>query len=174
MNGNDNTLASDSTIYNYKLVKRIHHSYLYVLFFVLLFMLALVINLLENRALFYMLCYPCILVLHFLITKLYLQTVRYGHRNQWKFHYHLLWIGLVPINHTSLQLVQKVQNHVFIGGILVIAVLYPWTSTENLFNLLFTHLLLMIPRLWVLYSLRKYQQNGLIKINNQDTSCYLP
>jgi hypothetical protein len=173
MSINDNILAQDSTIYNYKLVKRLNHSYLYTMFFALLFLLALIVNLLQDRALLYILCFPAILVLQILIAKLYLRTVRYGYKNQWSFHYGMLWLGLMPANYCSLQLVRKVQTHVFIGGLLVIGLFYPWINLENLINMLFIHLWLMLPRLFVIQLFHKYDKNGLIKISRRDTSCYL-
>lgn len=173
MSINDNTLANDSTIYNYKLVKRLNHSYLYIMFFALLFMLALIVNLMNDRALFYMLCFPAILVLHILITKLYLRTVRYGYKNQWSLHYGMLWVGFMPTNYCSLQLVRKVQTHVLIGGLLVIGMFYPWTSPDNLLNMLFAHLWILLPRIIVIQLFRKYDKNGLIKVSKRDTSCYL-
>ncbi|TCZ70558.1 hypothetical protein E0485_23285 [Paenibacillus albiflavus] len=173
MNSNDKALANDSTIYNYKLVKRLNHSYLYTMFFALLFLLALIANLLEDRALHYMLCFPAILVLQILIAKLYLRTARYGFKNEWKLHYGMLWLGLIPTSYASVNVVRKVQVHVLIGGLFIIGILYPWLSTMNLLNLLFAHFWIILPRLVVILRFRKYDKNGLFKISRRDTSCYL-
>lgn len=174
MTEQDRNFTDDSTIYSYKLVRRIHNNYLVVMMLILLVMLALIGNVVQERAFTYMLCFPGILVLYSLVTFAYLRTVYRDNRIGWRFGFNLFWVGLVPTSYCSYSLMKGLQMHLFFGGLFVICALYPWIGFAHWANLLFVHGWFMIPRFIVLFLLRPYRKNGLIKIHANDTSCYMP
>lgn len=174
MTEQDRNFTDDSTIYSYKLVKRIHNNYLVIMILILLVMFALIGNLVQERAFTYMLCFPGILVLYLLITFAYLRTAYKDSRIEWRFGFNLIWIGLIPTSYCPYSLLKSLQVHLFFGGLFVICALYPWIGLAHWANLLFVHTWFMIPRLIVLSMLRPFRQHGLIKVHSNDTSCYMP
>jgi hypothetical protein len=167
-------LSHDSTIYSYQLVKKISHSHIVAMLFALLFMLALIGNVLQDRAVPYIVCFPAVLVLQAIVCTIFLKIAHPAHCGEWRFQFGVYWMGLVPKNHSILSLVIQVQTHILNGGLLIIGVMYPWLDPIDCLNLLFAHLWVLTPRFGVMYALCAYKRIGMIKISRRDTSCYLP
>jgi len=64
-------------------------------------------------------------------------------------HLHLLWVTAV-----------------------ICGCFYPWVSIDLIAHLLFIHVWLLLPRFVIMFLLRKHSENGYLKLNEQDTSCY--
>ncbi|MCR8645893.1 hypothetical protein NV379_25725 [Paenibacillus sp. N1-5-1-14] len=163
----------ESTIYSYRLVKKIPHHLIFELLFALLFLLLFLWNLTQNRALPYIICYPAVFVLHIVITQCYRTFIWSPTKGIWSFKFGIYWCGLLPDGYTPLQKIIKIQLHLLAIGLFMIAITVPWLGGVHALNLLYIHLWIMLPRLWVLWRSKPYKVEGLIKISARDSSCYL-
>lgn len=174
MTKQDQLHTKESTIYSYRLVKKISHHYLIEMFLGLLFLLMLLWNLTQNRALPYIICYPAVFVLHNVITMCYRTFAMRESRVIWSYKFGIYWCGLLPEGFTPLNKLIKVQTHIFWVGLFTITAIVPWLGTAQVLNLLFIHIWMLAPRLSILLRTKQYNQEGMIKISPRDTSCYLP
>lgn len=166
-------LSKQSTIYSYTLVKRIYHSlYKKILYFLVL---ALAVFFKFDPANWhpFLLGYPIILVFHTLLVRIYFQfTIGMAMRG-WSYRWGIFWFGSLPDGYASIKLVSRIQLHLFWIGLSMIILLYPWIPITWLISLMVFHLWILMPRLWMLFRFRPYRKNGLIKITEKETSCYL-
>jgi hypothetical protein len=170
----DLSLSKDSTIYNYTLLKRIHHS-LYKAIMYAAFILILAAYDFSNQSwLELIIAYPITLVAHLGIVRCYFYFTNGRVMHGWTFRWNLFWTGILPNGYASIRLVGKVQRHLFWIGFVLLLGLYPWLSNRLLLNLAYTHGWLCLPRLWMLLRFRSYRKKGLIKFTHKETSCYLP
>ncbi|MCD1261916.1 hypothetical protein B5M42_024280 [Paenibacillus athensensis] len=166
-------LSKDSTIYNYKLMKRMRHSLVKIAFYLAMLAALAGLGLKHGSWAPYLLSYPILLVAHVVLVRLYFQFTVGGMMRNWTFHWGFFWIGLLPVGNASIRLVSRVQLHLFWIGLTGLAVLYPWMPPNWMYALMLVHMWMLVPRLWMLFRFRPYRKAGLIKITGKDTSCYL-
>lgn len=169
---NERSLSKDSTIYHYRLLKRIH----YKPFFAYMFWpVAAIIPLLS-----FFLIHPAAVlsgivvvpVLHAFIIQLLLRTKERYAPKTWKWSMRFPWLGYVPDSYIALAKACRLHLHTLWIVFIIIGCFYPWMSPMYLVYLLFIHIWLLLPRLLLLFLLRKHRSNGYLKLNDNDTSCY--
>jgi hypothetical protein len=170
----DSTFASETTIYNYRLLKRIPHSLYMMFFYIALILLLQVVDISKGLWWLFIVSFPIILLMQSIIVWVYFYFTVGRAMRGWSFHWGLFWNGILPDGHASIRLIQKVQFHLCWVGVLVLAGLSPWVHNMFWVNLLLIHLWLMLPRLIILLLFRPFRKSGLIRISLNETSCYLP
>ncbi|MFC0216161.1 hypothetical protein ACFFK0_27575 [Paenibacillus chartarius] len=167
------SLSGDSTIYSYKLVKKVRHSLLLITpYWALLALFAFAQSLrggwiwLPGAAL-------GVLMLHAVITRLRLWMMTGGTASVWGWRFGVLWNGVLPEGFAPLGLFRRVQRHLTWIGLAAVGLLYPWLPADALLDLLFFHVWLLLPRWWVLLLFTRKTKSGWVKINPNDTSCYV-
>jgi hypothetical protein len=172
MSTNARTLSKNSTVYNYRLLKRIHHKpwhqYVYALFTVIAWIIALLLldPLPFGLVLFGM---P---VFQMIFLRILLQTKETHLPKSWHWSFRSPWFGYVPANYMSLSKVGRLHTQLFWIGLAILACLYPWIEVRTLAFATFLHVWILLPRIMILLLFHKYQEIGLLKINERDTSCY--
>lgn len=165
-------LSKDSTLYQYKLLKRIYHPVrLYWLYWLLpiswwgwdLFHSILWVMPLSLLA---------VLLLHCLLTGLLFNVKEKRKFAGWLWRARMPWFGWIPGNYVMLGILRRLQLQVFGISLALICCLYPWLPIDLFAHLVFAHLWLSLPRLWVLLRLSRCKSQHYIKLNEQDTSCY--
>lgn len=169
---NERALSKDSTIYHYRLLKRVHHNplYLYIYWSILVIAAALSLFLLEPIPILAGLV--GVPALHAFIFRLLLQTKEGQTPKSWRWSLRFPWLGYAPCSYISLAKVCRLHIQVLWIIIVILGCFYPWIAPVFLAYLLFIHGWLLLPRLLLLFLLRGHMTNGYLKINNNDTSCY--
>lgn len=169
----DSSLSKDSTIYSYKLVHKITHSYILVTLYWAMLALYAFLQSLRGDWLWLLTALPAVIVLQALLVRLYLRMMRGGAASVWGWRFGAVWNGVLPEGFAPMPLVRRVQRHLFWIGLAVIGFFYPWLPDRALLDLLFIHVWLLAPRGWMLLRFRRKAASGWIKINARDTSCYM-
>ncbi|MBP1153455.1 MULTISPECIES: hypothetical protein [unclassified Paenibacillus] len=169
---NERALSKDSTIYHYRLLKRIHRNplYLYIYWSVLAIVTALSLFLLEPVPT--LAGFVSVPILHAFILRLLLQTKEGQAPKSWRWSLRFPWLGYVPRSYISLAKVCRLHLQALWIIIVILGCFYPWLAPVFLAYLLFIHVWLLLPRLLLLYLLRAHMSNGYLIINENDTSCY--
>lgn len=169
---NDRTLSKDSTIYNYRLLRRVHHKAVHHYAYWLLTVLAWIYALLHIE----LLSFAVVLFGIPLVHAVFLHTLHRTKEGQapkaWRWSFRMPWFGYTPGNYIALAKVLRLHNQLFWIVLLILACFYPWLSTDVLLFAMFYHVWLLLPRLMIIFMFRKYKSSGLLKINPHDTSCY--
>ncbi|TVY06827.1 hypothetical protein [Paenibacillus cremeus] len=169
---NDKSLSKDSTIYTYRLLKRVHHKFAYLAVLWLLPSILLLWDLLQGWPLLLLFCFIGVLLAHTLFIRLYFK-MKAGHfPKEWRWSFRLPWFGLVPGSYLALARMRNLHAQLLWINMAILCCLYPWCSTTILAHLAFVHLWLLVPRLFIFTSMRKFSSSGYLKINEKDTSCY--
>jgi hypothetical protein len=166
--------STETTIYTYRLMKRVQHTPYMKFFYSGLIFLLLAIDISEEFWWLFVVSSPLLLGFHLLVVSVYFYFTVGGSMRGWSFQWGLFWNGILPDGHASIRLVQKVQLHLFWSTLILLGVLSPWISAMFAVNLFVFHLWAMLPRLIMLLLFRPFRKNGLIRISRKDTSCYLP
>jgi hypothetical protein len=170
----DPSFSTETTIYNYRLLKRIPHT-----FYMRVIYLGLLLPLLAKDAIvgswwLFLISYPLVLLAHILVVWIYFYFTVGGGMTGWSFQWGIFWNGFLPEGRASIRLVQKVQLHLLWIGLVLLGGLYAWLDSMLWVNLLFFHLWVILPRIFILVLFRPFRKNGLIRISSSDSSCYLP
>jgi hypothetical protein len=165
-------LSKDSSLYQYRLLQRIHyHSFVMIPYWGIL-AAAVVWNLLQYHPYSLLFAIVFIPLLHTLLIYLYVTLKEKRSFAHWRFKFRLPWLGLVPTNHIALQRFMGGQLQVLWITIMISGSFYPWLPLDMMLNLLIVHLWIFLPRLILFFRLRKHFQTGYLKLNEKDTSCY--
>jgi hypothetical protein len=169
---NKKELSGESTVYHYRLLKRIHNNS--VLFGIYWGILVgwFVWELIRLRLVPFLGSLVAVPVMHMVLVYLYFSLKEKRSLAEWTFHFSLPWIGLAPMNHIALRRVRRMHLHLLWITVVISGCLYPWVALDVLFNLLFVHIWIFLPRLIIFFRFRKHQEIGYLKINEKDTSCY--
>ncbi|UJF33145.1 hypothetical protein [Paenibacillus hexagrammi] len=173
MSKQEQALSKDSTIYSYKLMKRMYHSIFKIVPYFIVLLLILIYKIDVQDWLPLLLGYPIIIIFHMLLVRAFFQYTIGSAMRGWSFRPGIFWCGILPEGHASIKLVSKVQLNLFWIGLAFIALLYPWIPAIWILDLILFHTWVLMPRLWMLYRFRPYRQSGLIKITRKDTSCFI-
>ncbi|WP_159888061.1 hypothetical protein [Paenibacillus puerhi] len=168
----ERSLSKNSTIYNYRLLKRIHHKPLMHYAYWLCTVLAWIGALLLIDPLPFGLVLFGVPVFHAIFLRLLLQIKESYVPRSWRWSLRLPWFGYAPASYISLSKVGRLHSQLFWVGLLVLACLYPWIGDRLLLFSVFLHVWILLPRLLLLFLLRRHRAAGLMKINERDTSCY--
>lgn len=165
--------SGDSTIYSYKLVMKIRHSYTLVTVYWTALALFAFVQSLHGGSLWLLVAAPAIFALQSVIARLCLWMLRGGAASVWGWRFGPLWNGVLPESYAPLPLVLRIHGNLLIAGLAAIGLLYPWLPGMALGCLLFFHLWLLAPRWFILVRFRRKAKTGWIKINSRDTGCYV-
>ncbi|WP_281883818.1 hypothetical protein [Paenibacillus sp. YYML68] len=91
---------------------------------------------------------------------------------KWTWSFRAAWFGYVPAQYIPLSRASRLYHQLLWIVLLAIACMYPWLDPKLLAFGLYMHVWLLLPRMWMMLRLRKFRQIGMLKINDQDTSCY--
>jgi hypothetical protein len=170
----DRNLSKDSTIYNYKLLKRVRYPKLYTLPYLTLPIAAFAWGIVHKHPFVLVCSIVIVFVIHELFMKLLFKQAIVKSPKVWAFRMQFPWLGLVPNQHYSLSGFVTANAQLFFVPIIFMACAYPWIPLYTLLHIAFFHIWVLLPRIIVLAKFRKHRSIGLIKINRQDTSCYSP
>lgn len=168
---NKQELSKESTVYHYRLLKRIHYSTILNLIYWGILVSMLAWELIHLRPYAMLLGIAFLPLLHALLIYLHITLKEKRPLTHWQFRFRLPWLGLAPTNHIGLKRFRGLQMQVFWVTIMIIGCFYPWAPLDMI-SLLFVHLWIFLPRLIILFRLRKHSTRGFIKLNDKDTSCY--
>ncbi|MEK8133047.1 hypothetical protein WMW72_34730 [Paenibacillus filicis] len=168
----ERTLSKNSTIYNYRLLKRVHHKPWHQYLFALLTILAWIYALLLTDPLPFGLVLFGIPIFHGIFLRILLQTKESLIPGSWRWSFRLPWFGYAPFSHISLSKVRRSHIQLFWIGLAMLACLYPWIDTHTFIFAVFFHVWILLPRFTIILLFRKHRAVGLLKINERDTSCY--
>ncbi|WP_127489465.1 hypothetical protein [Paenibacillus ehimensis] len=175
----DRTLSKDSTIYTYRLLKRVHYKpILFQVYWILTVSLfigaAIAISFVSLPA--GLIGVPAgvigIALVQTLLLRLLLRTKEKHAPQAWSWSSRLPWFGYAPETYIAMTKVRRLHFHVLWIVLVLLGCLYPWLSPSLLGFLVFVHLWLLIPRLIIIFLLRKHSSSGYLKINENDSSCY--
>ncbi|WP_166245766.1 hypothetical protein [Paenibacillus turpanensis] len=168
----------DTTIYQYKLIRKVTHRS--AAFFALPVLLAgaFVFNALQGNPLqmvMLVLWIPIWLVIHRFLISL-LQRIRqdpgasrWGWRKGWP------WFGFLPNYHYGLRTFLMYYWNLLFVGIAAACLIAPWGDWLWAANALFIHLWLVVPRIATALRLKRGSKDyGMIRITDQDIGYYLP
>jgi hypothetical protein len=167
------SLSDDSTIYSYKLIKKIRHSYAAVTMYWIVLALFAFAQSLRGGWPWLLASAPAAFALQSGVARLCLWMMGGGAASVWGWRFGALWNGLLPEGFAPLPLVRRMQSHLFWIGLAVIGLLYPWLPDTALESLFFFHLWLLAPRWAILVRIRRKTQAVWMKINAHDTSFYV-
>jgi hypothetical protein len=169
---NDRHLSKQSSVYQYRLLQRIHYKSYYYYAYWLLPVLLLGWGLVQMNPWPMATAGIAIPLLHLIITWLSLRTMDGRAPKHWGWSFHMPWWGYRPSSYVSLEKLLSLHLQLLLITFVIIGCLFPWVSTELLSRLLFVHLWLLLPRFIILLRFSKHSKIGYIKINESDTSCY--
>jgi hypothetical protein len=170
----DPSFSTTTTIYNYRLLKKIPHTVYMTVIYLALLLPLLAKNIMIGLWWLFVISYALVLLAHVLVVRIYFYFTVGGGMKGWSFCWSIFWNGILPRGHASIRLVQKVQLHLLWIGLILLGGLYAWLDSMLWVNLLFFHLWVILPRIFILVLFRPFLKSGLIRISTKDSSCYLP
>lgn len=173
----ERNLSVESTIYNYKLLKKVPYNLPYRLTFILLLGIA-ALSLVASYGLLSLVAlagaYILIQALHLALIRMLMNTKAYAAiRGKWSMQMHFPVNGCLPEGFIAAAPFQRLHNHLLIVGTAVIGLLYLWVPSLYFYALLLIHAWLLFPRFIPLLLFRRLKKPGLIKCNAQDMSYYV-
>ncbi|MNX58862.1 hypothetical protein D3C86_897150 [compost metagenome] len=169
--------TSQATFYQYRLLKKVTFPRPLVVTFLLLpliCVLAEIILILWTSVFSFIFSLPIILWFQLAISRSVLIIVLHSYSKRWRVSYKLPWIGYMPDQHVSYSTFRKVQLHTTWIGLCLIAILLPWSPISFVISMMFWHIWIMLPRYYGFLTLRRQPRGGLVKLNEQDISYYMP
>jgi hypothetical protein len=166
-------LSKESTVYHYRLVQRVYHKTVYSVVYWAILALYFIWDLIHLQPFSIPVSLILIPLLHMVLTFLYYRLKEKRPLSQWTFQYFFIWIGYTPTSYIAARRLVRLYLHLLWTTVVICGCFYPWVSHHFIFHLLFVHLWLLIPRLFVFFRFRRYIDNGFIKISHSDTSCYV-
>lgn len=165
-------LSKDSSLYQYRLLQRIHYHSIVMFLYWGILAAVIVWNLLQYHPFSLLFALVFIPLLHTLLIYLYVTLKEKRSLAQWSFQFRLPWLGFAPTNHIALQRFMRAQLQVLWITMMISGSFYPWLALDVTQNLLIIHLWIFLPRLVLFFRLRKHTKTGYLKLNEKDTSCY--
>lgn len=165
-------ISQNSTIYTFTLVKRVHHTAVFLAIWWVLAFAMLFWELSHTRWIGFFAALLIVPVAHALLIALILRKQAGLQRHEWRWSFQPPWFGLIPVSYAALPKVRTLELQLFFIMLVLIGCLYPWLALESLIVAVFVHLWVTLPRLGLLWRFRSYQEKGYMIINEKDTSCY--
>ncbi|UOK63765.1 hypothetical protein MT997_03260 [Paenibacillus sp. OVF10] len=123
--------------------------------------------------LLFVLAGPITIWIHYVIARTILLLVRTSYAKRWRWNMRMPWLGYIPDQHFSFRMFVRVHLNMSWIGLCIITVCLIWSPLSFTLSLIFWHLWLLGPRLYVVMVLSRERKDGLIKLNEQDVSYYL-
>ncbi|NOU98352.1 hypothetical protein GC093_34800 [Paenibacillus sp. LMG 31456] len=165
-------LSKESTVYHYRLLQRIHTKRIYFGLYWGVVAALYIWDLIRFQPFSLVIGLIIIPLLHTLLIYLYYKLKEKRRLANWLFQLRLPWIGFVPTNYIAMRRLMRLHLQLLWIPIVICACFYPWVSLDLILHLLFVHFWLLLPRFIIFFRFRNHLENGFLKINEQDTSCY--
>jgi hypothetical protein len=180
MNDQSSIPSKDTTIYQYRLLKKVSYSFIITLGYIMMLVPFLLANALYSLRISktllplwsVIIAYPSILLIHAIVIIIYLQLSRNYGLNSWSFRIGIFWHGYLPKGHYSLRTHRTIQRHQYWVSCLLLLSLHPWIPFITWMDLLLIHIWTMLPRIIILSKFQQIPTNSLLLISHKDTSCY--
>ncbi|GAA4870223.1 hypothetical protein GCM10023310_57420 [Paenibacillus vulneris] len=111
-------------------------------------------------------------LLHTFIIYVYFTFKEKRPLHQWGLLYRLPWLGYVPLSYFALYRMRNLTAHLLWVTVVICGCFFPWVSLDLILHAMFVHVWILLPRFVLIFQLRHHMENGYLKINDQDTSCY--
>lgn len=169
---NDRNLSKDSTIYNYRLLKRIRYSPFWTFSHLGALLGFYVFDIIRLDPFRFPASLAVMALLHHLLMHLLFIMKEEYNPDFWFLRFRFPWFGMAPDNYCPLSKCRQLGIQLLWIPFLLAVCIYPWISLSSIIHLAIAHIWLVLPRLALLYRLRKHSKIGLIKIGVQEISCY--
>ncbi|MDO7908546.1 hypothetical protein Q5741_19340 [Paenibacillus sp. JX-17] len=169
--------GTQATYYQYRLIKKltITTSFLWIYRLLPVVMLILLLLVFDwSSILFFSLAGLVMAWLQFVISHSVLFINGTSVRKRWKYNWNLPWTGYMPDQHVGYRIFQRIQVHISWIGLCFALVFLFWSPLPFTLSLIFWHLWLASPKIYVLYRLQRVTKGGMIKFNTEDVSYYQP
>ena len=169
-------LSENSTFYQFRLVRKIHYSkvLIYAYLVVLGLPLGVLIKAYSLTGLVVMVGEGVLLLfVHALILLILIKVQLNLKVSHWSFQILLPWVGFLPKQYISLSSFKQIHHHLFWVGLVVMGFFSPWYSFYLISTLGFLHVWILMPRFIIFYLLRSENPDGVVKLNQQDTSYFM-
>ena len=170
---NDKSLSKNSTIYNYRLLKRVYHNPVIVWIIWALPGCLLILDLLLGYSVLPLLLGMAALpIVHSLFIRLLYKMKEGRAPRGWLWSLDQPWLGVIPGSYISFSKLFSIHLQLFWMTLVIMCCFYPWTSSNALSHVIFVHLWIMVPRFVIFYRMRQHISEGYIRLNKKETSCY--
>ncbi|AJW69082.1 hypothetical protein GMA19_00015 [Paenibacillus polymyxa E681] len=168
--------GTKATYYHYKLIKKISIPRQLIWSHITLPVIMLLFLLLAfswTSVFLFALAFFLTLWVHFVISR----SVLYigggaSFRKRWAFHRKLPWLGYMTDQYIGYSIFRRVHIHTLWIGICLSGVFILWSPPAFTVSLLFWHLWLIAPRLYILSRLTGERKDGMLKFTDEDASYY--
>lgn len=168
-------VTGETTVYQYKMVRKITYRpallYSYILLLAVVPMVDIVIWPIDSL-LYYGAGFIIVGLTHYVMMSIFHETIMQSAQKRWIVKIKLPFIGFMPPQFMTWRIFRQTQIHLFWIGFCFVGLLSPWIPLYAIVNVATVHLWVMLPRLAVLYSLRKQSNAGLVRQNDHDFSYY--
>lgn len=164
-----------ATFYQYTLLHKIGISPIQIRLYLFLPILCIALEtwlLSYNSAFFFLLSLPVMMWIQYVVSRSVLLIAGYPVTKRWRFSPKPPWIGYMPDQYISYRLFRKVQLHCFWIGLCAAAMFIVWSPPSFTVSMAFSHLWLLLPRLYTLLRLARYKREGMLKFSPVDVSYY--
>lgn len=166
----------NATFYQYKLIKKWPITKAWFWTYLLLPVVALIAEVFyfswESIG-FWLLSFPLVLWIQFVISRSVLIMTVNHLRKKWRFQLHYPWIGYLPDQYMSYSTFRRVLLHTTWIGFCFTAVLFMWLPVSFSISLIVWHLWLCLPRMLILMRLMRQRKDGMLKLSREDVSYYI-
>ncbi|WP_256762237.1 transposase [Cohnella sp. WQ 127256] len=165
----------DATFYNYKLIRKIalqpesKYSYMST---ALLVLVPLYLIYGWTGLIYSAMGVVLMLLVHALVLRLTVRRVDKLSEKRWTFRRDWPWIGPLPKLDTQLSLFRRLHFHLFLVGCCVAGLFYPWAHSSLVVSMIYWHFWLLTPRIKLLFTLRREQGNGVVRLESKEVSYY--
>lgn len=164
-----------ATFYQYKLIKKINLSAPLQNIYIVLPLLAMVLEtvFLSWWSIFYLIiAAPVVFWVQYVISRSVLLISGHPISKRWSISFKLPWLGFMPEQYISYRIFRKVQLHNFYIGLCIAALFIFWSPPAFTVSLITCHLWLLLPRLYTLFKIKPHDKEGMLKFNPTDASYY--
>jgi hypothetical protein len=165
--------VDNATIYSYRLVRKIAFGPLGMAAYWGAFVAYCLVELLNKPAELALIPLGFVLIstIHSLVIAIDFAARKERLRGLWVWTWQPPWIGLLPKQHTSAALMNRLHWQLLWVGLALIGCGFPWIPFSLFLQWLFLHCWIVVPRIAVLQALPSAE--GLIKIGRRETSYYM-
>ena len=168
----------NATFYHYQLLKKVIYPKAIIFGCLVLPLLFLIIEMLALgplSLLYFIIAAPIALWIQFVICRSVLIIVNQSYQKLWGFSWQLPWLGYMPgpEQYTRYKLFKQTYTHCIWIGIVIPAIIIPWSPFPLVISMLFWHLWLLLPRIFAFSTVQHQRKDGIFKFNGQELSYYI-
>lgn len=167
--------STKATYYHYKLIKKVNiHRPLVRSYLALPVIIVICLMIVLHWTIFFLfvLALPVMMWIHFVTIRSFLILKKTPFLKRWTYNWNMPWQGFMPEQYVSYPTFSITQFYVIWIGLCFTTIFFFFSPPSFTFSLLFWHIWLVAPRLWVLYWLKRECKDGMIKFTKQDVAYY--